>query len=108
MPWPDSFPSFRTKTRIVSPGRTTGFRALQSWLMFNTRTPWSSATLFRFKSMVTTFADNPDIDEDHLLDPVEDIEPPAAPRPLQGIGGVGDVLQLLKDELRDDVAPLQK
>ncbi len=41
------------KTRIVSPGRTTGFSEFASSLMFSTGTPCSCATLFRLKSLVT-------------------------------------------------------
>ena len=40
---------------MISPGSTTGFRALASSLMFSTCTPRSCATLFRLKSLVTIF-----------------------------------------------------
>ena len=40
-------------TRMISPGRTIGFRALASSLILRTSTPWSPATLFRLKSFVT-------------------------------------------------------
>src|SRR4030095_9149198 len=55
-PWLYSFPSFRTKTRMISPGSTTGFKALASSLMLRTDTPRSCATLFRLKSLVTILA----------------------------------------------------
>ena len=38
----------------------------------------------------------------HLLDAVQNIEPPPAPGPLERIGGIGNVLQFLQDELGDD------
>ena len=51
-PCPGSLPSWMTRTRSSSPGRTAGFTAFASELMFRTRTPWSSATRFRLKSFV--------------------------------------------------------
>ena len=53
-PWPGSLPSWMTRTRSSSPGRTAGFTAFARELMFRTRTPWSSATRFRLKSLVRT------------------------------------------------------
>ena len=43
------------KTRMISPGRTAGFREFASSLTFSTCTPWSCATLFKLKSLVTIF-----------------------------------------------------
>ncbi len=54
-PWLYSFPSFRMKTFMSSPGRTTGLSELASSLMLSTATPRSCATLFRLKSFVTIF-----------------------------------------------------
>ena len=107
-----------------SPGSTTGFSALASSLMLRTSTPRSCATLFRLKSLVTIlpwsvraeldqlqvdFADfgkvdvgDHDVDAGHLLDLLQDVEAAAAAVALQRVGGVGDELQLLQHELRDD------
>ena len=43
-----------------------------------------------------------DIDAGHLLDAVQDVEAAAAAVALERIGRIGDVLQLLEHELRDD------
>src|SRR5256885_1863004 len=48
--------AFRMKTRIASPGSTTGFNELASSLMLSTLTPRSWATLFKLKSLVTITA----------------------------------------------------
>ena len=107
-----------------SPGSTTGLSELASSLMFSTSTPRSCATLFRLKSFVTIlpcsvraeldqlqidFADlgevdvgDHDVDAGHLLDLLQDVEAAAAAVALQRIGRVGDELQLLQHELRND------
>ena len=106
-----------------SPGSTTGFSALASSLMLRTSTPRSCATLFRLKSLVTilpwsvrassislrsTSRDfgkidvrDHDVDAGHLLDLLQNVEAAAAAIALQRVGGVGDELQLLEDELRN-------
>ena len=45
---------------------------------------------------------DPDLDARRLLEPVEDVEPAAAAVPAQLVGAVGDALQLLEHEPRDD------
>ena len=123
-PWLYSLPSFRMKTFMISPGSTTGLSELASSLMLRTSTPRSCATLFRLKSLVTIFpwsvraeldqleVDFPDlgkidvrdhhVDARHLLDLLQDVEAAPAAVALQRVGGVGDELQLLEHELRDD------
>jgi hypothetical protein len=54
------------------------------------------------------FVDDPDVDIAHLLNFIENIEAAASPRPLQGVGGVGNVLQLVKDEMRHEERALEK
>ena len=107
-----------------SPGSTTGLSELASSLMFSTSTPRSCATLFRLKSLVTILpcsvrassislrstsrdvgkvdVGDHDVDAGHLLDLLQDVEAAAAAVALQRVGGVGDELQLLEHELRDD------
>src|SRR5262249_47909962 len=43
-----------------------------------------------------------DLDAGHLLDLLQDVETAAAAVALHRVGGIGDELQLLQDELRDD------
>ena len=111
-------------TFIVSPGSTTGFSEFASSLMLSTSTPRSCATLFRLKSLVTIlpcseraeldeleidFLDvgkigvrDDDVDAGHLLDALQDVETAAAAVAAQRIGRIGDLLQLLEHELRND------
>ena len=80
--------------------------------------------MFRLKSLVTIFpcsvrpssislrstsrtsgkvdVGDRDVDAGHLLDLLQDVEPAPAAVALQRVGGVGDELQLLEHELRDD------
>ena len=112
-----------TRTRSSSPGRTAGLTALASELMFMTRTPWSSATRFRLKSLVrmtpaarsgqgdelrVDLGDLGDVVLDDLdrrarllLHPVEDLEAAPAAVAAEGVRAVGDVLELVEDEARD-------
>ena len=53
-PGPASLPSWITRTRSSSPGRSAGFTAFASELTLMTRTPWSSAMRLRLKSFVRT------------------------------------------------------
>ena len=109
---------------MISPGSTTGLSELASSLMFSTSTPRSCATLFRLKSLVTIFpcsvrassisfrstsrtsgkvdVGDHDVDAGHLLDLLQDVEAAAAAVALQRVGRVGDELQFLQHELRDD------
>ena len=109
---------------MISPGSTTGLRALASSLMLSTSTPRSCATLLRLKSLVTILpcserassislrstsrtsgksaSEIVDLDARHLLHLLQDVEPAAAAIALHRIGGVGDQLQFLEHELRDD------
>ncbi len=109
---------------MISPGSTTGLSELASSLTFSTSTPRSCATLFRLKSLVTIlpwqrareldqleidFADvrkidvgNHHLDAGHLLNLLQDVEAAAAAVALERVGRVGDELQLLQHELRDD------
>ena len=118
------------KTFMNSPGRTTGLSALASSLMFSTSTPRSCATLFRLKSFVTILpcsvrassmsfrstsrtsgkvdVGDHDVDAGHLLDLLQDVEPAAAAVAFQRVGGIGDELQLLQHELRDDERAVEK
>ena len=121
-PWPASLPSWMTRTRSSSPGRTAGFTALASELMFITRTPCSSATRLRLKSLVridpaarsgerdelgVDLGDVGDVVLDDLdrragllLHPVEDLEAAPAAVAAQRVGAVGDVLELVEHEAR--------
>ena len=109
---------------MISPGSTTGLSELASSLMFSTSTPRSCATLFRLKSLVTIFpcsvarqldqlqidfahfgevhVRDGDVDAGHLLNLLQDVETAPAAIALHRVGRVGDQLQLLEDELRDD------
>ena len=49
-----------------------------------------------------------DIDPAAPLHPIEDVQPPPAAGPLHGIGGVGDVLQLIKDKARNNQVALHE
>ena len=113
-----------TRTRSSSPGRTAGFTAFASELMFMTRTPCSSATRLRLKSLVridpapragqrdqlgVDLGDVRDVVLDDLdrrrrvlLHAVEDLEPAAAAVAAERVGAVGDVLELVEHEPRDD------
>ena len=123
-PWLYSLPSLRMNTFMISPGRTTGLSELASSLTFSTSTPRSCATLFRLKSLVTILpcsvrassisfrstswtlgkidVGNRDLDARHLLDLLQDVEAAPAAVALERVGRVGDELQLLEHELRDD------
>ena len=108
-------------TRIVSPGKTTGFSAFASSLMFITPTPWTWATLFRLKSLVTILAfvylgqldqfqidffhlrkilvNQLDLKARHFLNPLQHVQSAAASIALHGIGGVGHKLQFPENKL---------
>ena len=111
-----------TRTRSSSPGSTAGFTAFASELMFMTRTPCSSATRLRLKSLVriTRLRVRRERDELRvdlglvgtcprrsrpgspvLLHAGQDLQPAPAAVPAQRVGGVGDVLELVEDEARD-------
>ena len=51
---------------------------------------------------------DPDLHVAHLLDPVQDVEAAPAPGPFQGVRGIGDVLQFVQDELRNDDGAVEK
>ena len=42
------------------------------------------------------------------LHSVQNVQPPPAPRPLHGVGGIGNVLQLVENKARHDQVALQK
>src|SRR5205814_1722821 len=44
----------------------------------------------------------------HFLDSLQNVESPAAPVPLQGIGGIGDQLQFAQHKLWDDQRAVQE
>ena len=114
-----------TRTRSSSPGRTAGFTALASELMFMTRTPCSSATRLRLKSLVRidpaaalaraprawrpprrrlghVVLDDLDRRAGLLLHPGQDLQAAPAAVAAQRVGAVGDVLELVEDEARHD------
>ena len=121
-PGPASLPSLMMKTRITSPGSTTGFRELASSLMLRTGTPRSCATLLRLKSLVTilpfmrrassmSFRSTSRTSGKsvstictctlrHLLDLLQDVQAAPAAVALQRVRGVGHLLQLAQHELR--------
>ena len=98
--------------------------------MLRTSTPRSCATLFRLKSLVTIFpcsvrassinfrstsldvreigVGHLNIHTGHLLNLLQNIEAAAAAVALHRIGRVGDELQLLQHELRDDERPVHE
>ncbi len=51
---------------------------------------------------------DPDVDVHHLLDLVQDVQAPAAARPLEAVRGIGDVLELVQNELGHQERALQK
>ena len=54
------------------------------------------------------FVDDADVDFTHLLDPVQNVEPAPSSGPFQRVGGIGDVLQLFKDEMRHEKGAVEK
>src|SRR4029079_10747360 len=48
------------------------------------------------------------LDGGHFLDALEDVQPATPPVALEGVGGVGDQLQLPQYELRDDQDAVEK
>ena len=125
-PWPVSLPSWITWTRSSSPGRTAGFTALASELMFRTRIalelghPVEVEVVGQDRPAVAlgqgdqlgvdlgdlreVVADDLDRRRRVLLHPVEDLEAAPAAVAAERVGAVGDVLELVEDEPRDDEA----
>ena len=123
------FPFLDHATRSSSPGSSTGLTAFASELTLRTGTPSTLATRLRLKSFVTSAAafasqhhqlrvDLADLrkrilDDLHvhprvLLEAGQDLQAtPAAVAP-EGVGVVGDPLELVEHDAGDDERPLQE